>query len=382
MTSRGIRRPLLVVSTVLSIGLCGPPFDQRSDAQIPAQEPAAMVSYPRIEVWGLRQVDTQITLGNASDDPATAYCQYLNATGECAATGAPCLNDSFDSFCVTEANPGDTCLPRRSLADFTVTVQPQSVLGWNAKDGLPSTLPTQIPPVATDPFIGELRCLVVSADDEPLPRDVLIGNATVYSADSTGQPPAGYSAIGVRSTGVNDGNRVLCLGADAQGQCPVAEYVPCPRVLQFTHFYGAAFLPPDRPVDVLTTLTLVSCSRPADLFNPTPVQLQVATYNEFGQQTGVGGVTMTGWFADLVLERVSPAFTVGVQGTLGGQTRLRAVLGPTGPGGGLLGVVNELYRVEGQPPPIRHGMAGHGVAGIGAGPEADVFTLPPVPSAP
>jgi hypothetical protein len=133
-----------------------------------------------------------------------------------------------------------------------------------------------------------------------------------------------------------------------------ATYAPCPGVLILNHFLEGAS--PEIGGIVNTDLTLVPCSE--NLGDPSvsenfEVVAQMLIYNEFEQRFSTSArvecyrattLADIDTFAGPSGDKFS-IFSVGVQGTITGQTRIRGVQGADGNlGYGLLGVACENYR--------------------------------------
>ena len=300
--------------------------------------------------------DTVIQLTNTSDNAVDVDCYYVNANSHCGGANqgtnsTVCTDDS-------DCRPGVRCVPGWQSADFHLTLTPRQPIGWVASQGL-SALPCSlgngpcvgasgiIPAVAEEPFIGELRCVQVIENEGPVAENDLKGEATIVEA-MPGTPEvlsAAYNAIGFFATEEGDGAD-LCLGGPTPGftDCG-AEYTPCMASLSLQHFFDGAEVTAGTFVN--TELTLSPCSAAlevGDLVVPdTRVAVQILVYNEFEQRFSTGHVVSCVKTVRLVdidtplgpAGDVTSLFSVGVQGTLGGQTRLKGSApdgGPYGPG--------------------------------------------------
>jgi hypothetical protein len=197
-----------------------------------------------------------------------------------------------------------------------------------------SNVGTRIPPVPEDPFVGELRCLVVDDSGTPIDWNVLKGEATIVR-DAGGLDVNKYNAIGIQAIeGAVDGDRELVLGG------PEAEYNGCPSVLILNHFFEMV----EDPVTgdpIQTKLVLVPCEQ--DLYRQIPAYtvVQYLVYNEFEQRFSTSRTVMCR--QDLLLSLIDTIqpdrsiFSAGVAGTVTGQTRLSALEG------GLLSVAVEMH---------------------------------------
>jgi hypothetical protein len=215
-----------------------------------------------------------------------------------------------------------------------------------------------IPPVSEEPFIGELRCVVVE-DDVPVDGNVLKGEATIVESGPFEAPAevlaAAYNAISFESDVDGLGGDALCLGgepADVNVQC-AATYSPCAANLSLQHFFDGA----QTPTGVVeTVLTLSPCSarlEAGDLIAPeNRVVALILVYNEFEQRFSTGAVVNCLENIRLVdidtplgpVGDGTSMFSIGVQGTLGGQTRIRGQNATPGFGPGLVGLAHEYFR--------------------------------------
>ncbi|GIW39565.1 MAG: hypothetical protein KatS3mg076_0142 [Candidatus Binatia bacterium] len=358
---------------LLVVGVSG--ASAQTAAQVTNDRAAAIVVFPRVEVDTANGVDTILEISNTDpENPVGLHCFYVNALGTCSQSGDPCLFD-FECEGVLE---GETCVENWTTTDFRIIATLNQPLGWVASEGLqflpcdPANQPPQPPegcpqensdiggaggssiPPTDDPFFGELKCVRVSETDQPVAENDLIGRATIHRAVDSTLDVATYNAIGIESTGTNDGDNVLCLGANASGDCTTAEYASCPRTLIVNHFYDGATVAGDT---VRTELTLVPCTefqepRPGQTSPDTVrTRVQILTFNEFEQR--LSAIEQVECYRNLRLADIdtrpgfegddsTSIFWVGTQGTIGGQTRLRAISDDhTDHGHGILAIATE-----------------------------------------
>ncbi len=409
-------------------------------ASTASDRPAAIVVYPKIVADSAAGIDTVITLTNADrSNPVRAKCFYVNATSHCSSDGSPCTSSA-------ECGIG-SCVPGWAETDFYITLTRDQPFYWVASTGRNSVCAsngtcepfavrasrgrcndvfgtpcstngdcgggficegatsgnagTSIPPVADDPFVGELKCIEVNSDGTPataeIGRNDLTGTATIVSnrgvcdgdpniacfqATDCGEadpcvahrPSAqSYNAVGLQTNRCEGGVRagLACNarpeGVDAEcpgGTCvqtvnsdnvlviggPDGEYSACPSTLILDHVFDGAMDPVNTPLfnlplgapgdapTFLTDLTLVPCSE--DLLlgsaNLARSTAQFLVYNEFEQKLSAS--RQVNCFDEVLLSNIDTRnnsrsiFSVGVSGTIAGQTRIRAV------GSGLLGV--------------------------------------------
>lgn len=327
---------------------------------------------------GAAATDTLIQITNTNQAEAiTIDCWWVNANKHCGSDLGP--------ICQTNADcaPGLQCVQGWSVADFQVTLSPGQPIGFTASSGL-STLPCDpsfpgpgcigdaggnIRAVPEDPFRGELKCVQVNENDEPVIENDLKVEASIISTTVGGgvaTTAAAYNGVGftAETDGTGAANDPLCLGSLPPGtpagiEC-AATYAPCPGLLHFEHFFENAVT--ELNSRVTTDLTLVPCSEdlgePADQANLT-VTAQMLVYNEFEQRFSTNSRVQCYQATRLsdIDTQPGPAgdafsiFNVGVQGTITGQTRIRGVRGPEGEFGyGLIGVACEDHTaVEGGP---------------------------------
>lgn len=354
-------------------------FAASANADIVSDQSGAILIFPKITVdtdgvLGDPQ-DTIIQMTNTSNSVISARCFYVNATGSCSNGAGPCTEQTVEQNC----GSGASCVPQWTKRDFRLTLTKRQPLAWRASEGLPD-LPcdgigspdggcpfglsnlgadgsvSSIPPVAEDPFYGELRCIQVDPETfEPTAglndgngrAGDLKGEATTVTIND-GAPDANkHNAIGIQSTTANDNDDVLEIGG------PDPEYNACPSVLTLTHLFDGATVGYGAGAgtsQVRSNLTVVPCSQ--DFLNETtePIVLQFLIFNEFEQRFSAS--TSFDCWRDIPLSDVDTRagsfgdaysiFSASVQGTLGGQTRVRPVASPT-LGNGILAVLTETW---------------------------------------
>jgi hypothetical protein len=194
--------------------------------------------------------------------------------------------------------------------------------------------------VSDNPFLGELKCVAVDDADHPTDRNVLVGSAITEEGCEC-LDVTRYNAIGIQAIqGANNGDNTLVLGD---------EYEACPNTLILNHFFDGA-ADPTTGETVVGNLTLVPCSenfvrQDNDL---TLIVAQFLVFNEFEQRFSTS--TRVQCYASMPLSNIDTTqaersiFSVGVAGTLTGQTRIQGV--STGGGHGLLGVYFDLHGVQ------------------------------------
>ncbi len=325
-------------------------------SQVSSDQPAAILTYPRIAFATEEGIDTVIQLTNASDAPVTVRCFYQRA----------------------ELNCGYTA--------FTVSLTSQQPIAWHASSGLP-TLPLNdsptngqfniglIPPVPDDPYDGSLACITVNDSDAhvPISLNVLIGQATVEQRRTPPTPlldSSAYRAIGIGAhPGGNNGDAALVLGGSS------AEYAACPLALTPMHFFDGAIDPVSKTSSISTSLVLISCSQNLTDIAPRDVTIQYDVANEFEQRLHTTGV-LHGCAPIGPLSQIDTAipersiFHAGVMGTLTGQTRIAAKDNAVG----LLGLMIETHQDVADATHTRTTMFTTPYAGVRA--QRDAIVLP------
>ena len=343
--------------------------------------------------------DTLIQISNTDlINPRPVDCTWVNATSFCGDPVAGCPG-ATTTACNTSADcPGGLqCIPCWSETDFPMVLTPGQPIAFHAGSGeaLPCfgfPLPTgclddnqgAISPAPGDPFVGELKCVQTTVFDEPpnaplAARNDLVGEATIISTDPdplagpTTLRTASYDAYAFPTSAAadgTDGGAPLCLGgfSAAGAPTPLANpcgdadcgltYAGCPAVLILNHFFeGAPNVLGDGPgTFVRTNLTLVPCSEAVfsgnDINQQAITTAQFLIYNEFEQRYSAS--TRVQCFKDIPLADIDSRpgssddafsiFSVGVQGTMTGQTRIRGVAGQEDNlGHGLIGIAQEFY---------------------------------------
>lgn len=241
--------------------------------------------------------------------------------------------------------------------DFEFTLTPMQPMFWKLSTGdfqLPcAEKPCEgglqigsIPAANEDPFQGELKCIQVSENNEPIDRNDLKGEATIVTVSSAGAGPGpaldarAYNGVGIQAIpGAVNADNTLRLGE---------EYNGCPNILILDHFFEDAVEPLNGDY-VKTHLTLVPCSENFELqelalFDTT---VQYLVFNEFEQRFSTSN--SVNCFREIVISNIDTndntrsIFSAGVAGTLTGQTRIRGVVNENLEGGGntLLGIAEE-----------------------------------------
>jgi hypothetical protein len=224
-----------------------------------------------------------------------------------------------------------------------------------------------ISPVPEDPFVGELKCLAVDANNSPVERNDLKAEVEIIRSGPGFVDVEGYNAIGIPAIkGTNNHDNVLVLGGAA------AEYSGCPNILILDHFFDGAQDPVSHQT-VTTDLTMVPCSEDFSTQSPITTTVQFLIFNEFEQRISTSRpVTCFREFHLFEIDRSNldlSVFSAAVQGTLTGQTRIRGVADADQTHGhALLGIAEE-FRNGG-------GTAAVNLHYDGSRPQSDIIYLP------
>lgn len=332
------------VSVCLAVGLVHCP--RLSNAAVTADEPGAIVIFPKI-VSDQNQ-DTIIQISNAAGARVSVRCLYVNGA----------------------IDPGSG-KPIWAVTDFQISLTRLQPASWVAGQGQPIAppgvppefYPGKIPPVDVG-FVGELRCVVVDENENPLSRNALTGDATLI--DRTNGATRKYRAVAIQALSHNDGDNTLLLDD--------LEYSACPRMLMLNAFFDDA---PD-PVlssNVETVLTIVPCSADFERRTPGSATVQFDVVNEF--ETRLSTSLSVQCFETIRLSDIdsqqNPSqsiFNFAAQGTLVGQIRILPVIdAATNQGHGVLAVAEEIRGGHASTTETLHFIEGNL--------QSDVIILPP-----
>ncbi len=352
---------------------------QTARAAVGSDISGAILIFPKIVVdtsgvFGV-PTDTELQITNTSNSMISARCYWVNATSHCSNNPTRACQQNSDCDA-----PG-VCQAGWTENDFRFTLTKRQPISFNAADGMnPFPLtdaihgpggqsnnntdgsPSAIPPVPEDPFIGELKCIQVNPTDftptigyNPANNAAgdLAGHATILRADSGAVDARKYNGIALQSTTINNHDETLVIGG------PDAEYDGCPHVLILDHMFDNAIIPSHRSgapfavnYPVVTDLTVIPCSENFRLQENDlgGAVLQFLVYNEFEQRFSAS--TRFAGFREVQLSDIDTRagtsdnnksiFNVAVQGTLSGQTRIRAVQGTTR-ANGVLGIAERFF---------------------------------------
>jgi hypothetical protein len=339
-------------------------------AEVASDQPAAIVIYPYVTVDSANGVDTVIQLTNTSAEPVSAHCVYEEATRECAST-----------FFFISLTPQQPIAWRVSAGRSQFPLDGNSGIGPGGSGNQGSLIPSTL----SDPFTGSLECVAVDRNRLPLGRNVLVGTATVETRQTSPNATfdaAAYNAVGISAiAGARNTAGNLIFGG------PSAEYNGCAQMLTLTHFFDGAIEPTTKSRSTMTRLILVPCGQ--DLASGThpdlPPDLVVSyqVYNEFEQRFTTS--RSLGCAQTLPLSLIDTAdpmrsiFSVGVQGTLTGQTQVvgvgRQYSFPQG--SGLVAVAVEVHQDLEDPTRTRTAISS--VHSRGTRTDSDYMRLPGLP---
>lgn len=317
----------LVVATVLAAAVS-------ARADVTTEEPGSILVFPKVIAAEGR--DTIIQIANTGNTLVHAHCYYTNA-----------------QLAIPDAPPGPFNPPLWQEVDFFIWLTRQQPTHWSAVDGRdvnpfdgvfngtvePATAgidPGFVPPVPAN-FVGELLCVEVDSDGNPISGNKLKGEATIKSLDNG--DVSKYSAIAIIG-GPNAGATGTELQLDND------QYNSCPNTLLLNHFANGVNDPvvedfgdcdPDCPIR--TELTLIPCQRDYENQIPGSANIFFEIFNEFENRfSTTTGVTC--WLnLDLSDIGSGNVFEPSVLGTLTAYTRIH----PVGTSGGLLGVAEEFH---------------------------------------
>ncbi|GIW41667.1 MAG: hypothetical protein KatS3mg076_2244 [Candidatus Binatia bacterium] len=314
--------PALVVALVAT----GSP----ARADVTVDRSGSILVFPKVISNSER--DTIIQISNTGNTLVHAHCFYTNA--------AP-TNPNLP--------PGPTNPPLWQETDFFIWLTRQQPTHWTASQGRPVNPfdslgsegagldPGLVPPVGSN-FQGELMCVEVGADGNPVSGNHLKGEATLKTL-ATGDVSkyAGIAILGGAGAGAT--GRTLRLDN--------SQYNSCPNVLLLDHFSHGVENPvigspnnlgecPGGDCPIETELTIIPCGRDFENQVPGTVTISIETFDEFEQLRSTS-TTVTCW-SDLPLDQIGSGLPF-VRDTLSVYARLR----PVG-GGGILGVAEEIHR--------------------------------------
>jgi hypothetical protein len=370
-------------------------------ADVTSDKAAGIVIFPKLVADTDNGIDTEIQLSNTSGEQINVVCFYVNANSHC--TNDPETVCRTNEDCDLPSLPNGTCAPGWVENDFRFTLTAWQPIFWRISQGM-QFFPldgfervgidgqfnedSSIPPVAEDPFIGELKCIQVGPEGEPTDRNALKGEATIVQAAEEGIDARGYNAVGIQAReGANDGDNTLIIGE---------EYNGCPAVLIMNHFFDDAIEPINENY-VRTDLTLVPCSQDFLLQAPFTMTVQFLVFNEFEQrfstsiplncfaETPLSDIdTRPRSLSDFIASSTGDTrsiFNVNVQGTLSGQTRIRGTARGGGEGTeevgyGLLGVAEEFHRSDATQLDSIVGSAAYNIHQSGVREEPDRIRIP------
>ena len=279
--------------------LCYSALAPRANGQVTTERGASILIFPRVAADAI--ADTMVQLANLSDNRVAASCSYV-----------------------------DGASPTWQALDFTVTLAPRRSWSWPAARGRSETLGEESidVPAAPAAFRGALVCVQVDGAGDPFSGNELAGQATV--TDRATGDSAAYPAAGLRGSGLNDGDRLLCIGTETTDNCFFGEYDACPAEwLLSVPAEGATDAQLGEGSRLSTRLAVVPCSQNFRDGEPASVDIDVTVFNELAQRF-TGQASVRCW-ADLSLADLGgEIFTRGMLGTDHADARLAPASGSGG----------------------------------------------------
>lgn len=347
-------------------GLCGVAvalgmMTASAQAIVTTERGASILAFPK--VLASDGSDTIIQITNISNSMVHARCFYVDASPDF--FGNPKWQVTDFQIWLTKQQPTHWQVSTGRFVDPTDTcirmgqIMPSQ---WCADAGLD---PGAIPPVPED-FVGELKCIEVAVDDNPIGGNHLKGEATIKTNGDVSK----YNAVGIQGTDLagETGNELLLnqpIGDEVVGQ-----YDACPNVLLLNHLAEGVTDPvlyaigrggtctPDEGTPcysdadcewnqtcqnapqvldaanqldlrsaTVTDLALMPCSQDFENNLPSSVTVQFEIYNEFEQRLSAS-TTVDCWKNFFLFEVDSPndpersVFSFATLGTVGVHTRI------------------------------------------------------------
>jgi len=354
-------------------------------AEVTSTSPAAILVYPKLVANQSEGIDTMLQITNVSSQPANVRCFYVNANGHCSNNPTQVCDPNTEiGSSSNNCSTGGVCIPGWIEIDFRFRLTPNQPISWVLSEGLfdfplanqpgPNghfNIQSSIPPASEDPFLGELKCVLVGDDELPIDQNWLQGKATIITSNSsTDLDAAGYNAIGFEAVaGANNRDNTLVLGT---------EYAGCPNILSLDHFFDGA-TDPVSGATITTDVTFVPCTQDFNLQLPKSLTVQFLVFNEFEQRFSASRRVdcLTNIALADIDTRIGPfgdnqsIFSVAVQGTLTGQTLARGVNddSPTAPGGETILMIAQRFNDD-------QFSAAYVAHQRGVRPQPDLITLP------
>lgn len=350
-------------------GLCGVAvalgmMTASAQAIVTTERGASILAFPK--VLASNGSDTIIQITNISNSMVHARCFYVNAALDF--FGRPQWQVTDFQIWLTKqqpthwvvsegrfVNPTDTCIENGQI----VPSQDCADAGLD---------PGAIPPVPSD-FVGELKCVEVAVDENPIGGNHLKGEATIKTNGDVSK----YNAIGIQGTDLagETGNELQLnqpIGDEVVGQ-----YDACPNVLLLNHLADGVTDPvlyalgrggtcspapatpcysdadcdtgqtcqnPPQILDAadnldlrsatVTDLALMPCSQDFENNLPSSVTVQFEIFNEFEQRLSAS-TTVDCWKDFFLFQVDSPndpersVFSFATLGTVAAHTRITPI---------------------------------------------------------
>ncbi|MFN8640736.1 MAG: hypothetical protein U0802_03415 [Candidatus Binatia bacterium] len=345
-----MKRMASIARWVLATVVCVLAFVAPASADSTTERSSSILIFPKVVYDGSR--DTVIQISNTSNSMVHAHCFYVDATPICIGSG-----DCLAGTC------SGTCEPQWQEVDFNIWLTKQQPTHWTASVGRftnPADEPCdrntgnydcddagldpgRVPPVASFPFQGELRCIEVDQSGAPISGNHLKGEGTIVSANGDATK---YNAVGLLGEPfTNNGDNVLCLGGGVSDECPSgAEYQGCGQRVVLNHFAGGADDPILGPTSsVATEVTLVPCRADYERQEATRIVVQFVAFNEYEQRFSAN-TTVDCW-RSFFLTDVSNIFGALTAQTRFVETQMRSSAAAIS---GFVGVVEEYHTLDGE----------------------------------
>lgn len=301
---------------------------------------ASILIFPKIVADAA--ADTVVQLANLSDNSIRAHCAYVDGR-----------SGSWQ------------------VSDFTVALPPDRAVHWTVARGRSADLNDtmiEVPSAAAD-FVGELICVQIDGIGQPSSGNELAGQASIHAL--AGVDVSSYTAVGLRGTGLQDGDEFLCLGDTPSDNCflGVGEYEPCPDEWILPLPANGADTQISTDPRLATRLTIVSCSQNLRDGTPADVEVEITVFNEMAERF-TASASVTCW-QDLALADVAGAiFDRDVLGSGFAEARFR----PADGSGGFLMVAHTTREVGDAT--VTRAEAGINLFQRGSATEPDVIVLP------
>ncbi len=240
-----------------------------ASAQTTSERGASILIFPKVVADS--GADTLLQVANLSGSRVGVFCSYVDGGNGWAATS------------------------------FSLRLEPLQPLSWSAARGRAAGSDANDIPAAPDGLRGELLCVETDTGGSPSGDNRLVGQATLVTlADADA---FSYAAVGLRGSGFNDGDDVLCIGGEPSDSCFIgAEYDPCPAEWILTHPAEGGGQT-QGPATLTNRFAIAPCSQNVRDAAPATVTVDFAVTNALGERFS-GSTVVTCW-ADLSLADIA-----------------------------------------------------------------------------